>query len=271
MTIKDKMPLIHQYSGTIFVPEFVEDLLNSFDTLLPALARMDNKDKTDQTPGSQEDDVSLLKNLDQNTDLVEAILDGFNAARPLMMLTTQVLAIQTLIQNLGEFAEKVNWVPRSLGFRENPNSRGMCSYILDSITKKTRVIPRFISVWDEDQDDDEDGSERGPRGRHHAQGGSRGQQSGPTCAQRQHQEDNRESSLTTTGCRQTQLRPQQRRTARKTSPRPPSQVESDSDSDSDSSNQVYTQKDPLRQHVPAPPPLLQRAAAAQKRRRAPRQ
>ena len=55
MTIKDKMPLIHQYSGTIFVPEFVEDLLNSFNDLLPALATMDNKDKTDQTSASREE------------------------------------------------------------------------------------------------------------------------------------------------------------------------------------------------------------------------
>lgn len=67
MTIKDNMPLIRKYSGSIFVPEFVEDLLNSFDELLPALARMDKKDKTDQTPASREDVVSLLKNLDQNT------------------------------------------------------------------------------------------------------------------------------------------------------------------------------------------------------------
>ena len=52
MTIKDKMTLIHQYSGTTFVPEFVEDLLNFFNDLLPALARLDIKDKTDQTLAS---------------------------------------------------------------------------------------------------------------------------------------------------------------------------------------------------------------------------
>ena len=86
------------------------------------------------------------KNLDQNTDLVEAILDGFNAAGPLMMLTTQVLAIQTLMCNPEEFAEKVNRVPQSQGFRENQTRRGMHNYILDSITKKRRIILRSISV-----------------------------------------------------------------------------------------------------------------------------
>ena len=99
------MPLIRQYSGTIFNAEFVEDLLSS-DELLPALARMDDQDKTDQTPASQEDVVALLRNLDQNTDLGNAIVDGFNTAGPVMMLTTQVLAIQTLMRNPEEFAEK---------------------------------------------------------------------------------------------------------------------------------------------------------------------
>ena len=40
------------------------------------------------------------RNLDQNADLQECVMDSFNAARPLMMLTTQALAIQTLSQNI---------------------------------------------------------------------------------------------------------------------------------------------------------------------------
>ena len=47
MTIKDNMPLIRQFHGTIFSEQFVDDLLSSFDHLLPALARLDNKDKGD--------------------------------------------------------------------------------------------------------------------------------------------------------------------------------------------------------------------------------
>ena len=41
---QDNMPLIRQYSGTLFTAEFVEDLLNSFNDLLSALARMDDDD-----------------------------------------------------------------------------------------------------------------------------------------------------------------------------------------------------------------------------------
>ena len=104
MTTKDSMPLIRQFHGTLFCDQFLDDLLSSFDHLLPALSRLDNKDKTDQTPPSREDVVSLLRNLDQDTDLRQCIMDGFNAAGLLMMLVTQVLAIQTLMRNAEDFA-----------------------------------------------------------------------------------------------------------------------------------------------------------------------
>lgn len=47
-------------------------------------------------------------NLDQDTDLRQCIMDGFNAAGLLMMLVTQVLTIQTLMRNAEDFADKVS-------------------------------------------------------------------------------------------------------------------------------------------------------------------
>ena len=138
MTTKDNMPLIRQFHGTLFCDQFLDDLLSSFDHLLPALSRLDNKDKTDQTPPSREDVVSLLRNLDQDTDLHQCIMDGFNTAGLLMMLLTQVLAIQTLMRNAEDFADKVSKEAQHQPFKEDPSPRGMRSYILNSITKKRR-------------------------------------------------------------------------------------------------------------------------------------
>lgn len=138
MTTKDNMPLIMQFHGTLFCDQFLDDLLSSFDHLLPALSRLDNKDKTDQTPPSREDVVSLLMNLDQDTDLRQCIMDGFNAAGLLMMLVTQVLTIQTLMRNAEDFADKVSKEAQHQPFKEDPSPRGMRSYILNSITKKRR-------------------------------------------------------------------------------------------------------------------------------------
>ena len=138
MTTKDNMPLIRQFHGTLFCDQFLDDLLSSFDHLLPALSRLDNKDKTDQTPPSREDVISLLRNLDQDTDLRHCIMDGFNGAGLLMMLMTQVLAIQTLMRNAEDFADKVSKEAQHQPFKEDPSPWGMRSYILNSITKKRR-------------------------------------------------------------------------------------------------------------------------------------
>ena len=149
------MPLIRQFSGTVFTEEFVEDLLQSFDPLLPAMRRLDNKDKTDQTPPTREDVVNLLKSVDENETLHECIMDGYNAAGALMMFCTHVLAIQTLMRNTEDYAEKTTRSASSQAFKNDPTPRGMRNYILDSITKRRRAVPRHISVWDEEDDQEE--------------------------------------------------------------------------------------------------------------------
>ena len=150
MTLKD-MSLIRQFSGTVFTEEVVEDLLESFDPLLPAMRRLDNKDKTDQTPPTREDVIHV----DENEILHECIMEGYYAAGALMMLSTHVLAIQTLTRNTEDYAEKTTRSASSQEFKNDPTPRGKPNYILDSITKTRRAVPRHISVWDEQDDEDE--------------------------------------------------------------------------------------------------------------------
>ena len=169
MTIKDNMPLLRQYAGTVFTHEFIEDLLSSFDPLVPAMVRVDNKDKSDQAAPTRENVVGLLKNLDQKEELQEAVIDGFNAAGPLLMVATQVMAIQTLIRNPQDFAEKLSRDTQHQQFRDDPTPRGMCNYILDAVTKKRRPVHRHISVWDEDDEEEQDPQPRGSRSRRRGQ------------------------------------------------------------------------------------------------------
>ena len=169
MTIKDNMPLLRQYAGTVFTHEFIKDLLSSFDPMVPAMVRVDNKDKSDQTAPTREDVVGLLKNLDQKQQLQEAVIDGFNAAGPLLMVATQVMAIQTLMRNPQDFAEKLSRDTQHQQFRDDPTPRGMRNYILDAVTKKRRPVPRHISVWDKDDEEEQDPQPRGSRSRRRGQ------------------------------------------------------------------------------------------------------
>lgn len=60
-TIKDNLPLIQQYKGTIFVPSFEEDLEQVVTPLIPQMQRLDNKDRATNAPPTQEDLLDLLE------------------------------------------------------------------------------------------------------------------------------------------------------------------------------------------------------------------
>lgn len=98
-TIRENIPLIRQYSGTIFVPEFVQDLLQLLQSLSAALSRLDNKDKSTTEPPTREDVISVLRTLDGDVDLEESIVDGFNVAGLLLMKCIHLLVRQTLMWN----------------------------------------------------------------------------------------------------------------------------------------------------------------------------
>lgn len=104
MTLKDNIPLMEQYSGSLFNSDFVRNLVEPFRELRQALVKMDNKDKTDNDLGTRQDVISILRTIDENPDLNQAIRDAFNTAGPLFMVSMHLLVIQTLLQNLADFA-----------------------------------------------------------------------------------------------------------------------------------------------------------------------
>lgn len=122
MTIEDNRPLICQFSGTVFTEEFVEDILESVNELIPAIQRLNNKDKCNQTPPTREDVNQVLRNVDENSTLHECVMDAYNAAGALMMYTTHLLAIQTLMRNTEEYAKKTR-SSTSQPFKNDPTPK----------------------------------------------------------------------------------------------------------------------------------------------------
>ena len=154
-TLRENIALIRQYSGTIFRPEFVEDFLGPLESLSASFSRLDNKDKSTAEPPSREDVVSVLRAIDQDENLNDAIIEGFNAAGPLLMMCVHLLVPQTLMRHPEEFAQKMRRTPATQPFKENPSCHKMKDFILDSITKRWRPVPRNVSIWDQDDDDDD--------------------------------------------------------------------------------------------------------------------
>ena len=165
-TIKDNLPLIEQYSGTVFTHEFVQDLCSAFHPLKDALARLDNKDKTTHDAPTKEDTVAVLRKIHSDVNLEQTIQDAFNAAGPALMISAHVMAIGALMNNPQDFAEKCERNAANQTFKEEPSAKNMKSFNLDSIVKKRRPVKRSLSVWDEASDDEEDGAPAGRRRPH---------------------------------------------------------------------------------------------------------
>lgn len=78
MTVKDNLSLIRQFSGSIFSPQFVEDLVAPFEAMEDALKKLDNKNKSNNDPATRQDVINVLCTKDENEALDQAIQDAFS-------------------------------------------------------------------------------------------------------------------------------------------------------------------------------------------------
>ena len=156
MTVKDNLLLIRQYGGSILSPRFVQDLVAPFEAMEDALKKLDNKDKSNNDPATRQDVITVLRTLDKNEALDQAVQDAFNVAGPLMMVSAQLLAIQSVMRNPHDFAEKCSRTPANEHFRSDPTPKRMHDYLLDAIIKRRRPTYRSVSIWEDDDEDDDD-------------------------------------------------------------------------------------------------------------------
>ena len=104
----------------------------------------------------------------------EHIREGLNAAGVLFMVCLHLLVALNLMRNQ-EFMVKAHWTPANQSFKEDPTPRRMCNFVLDSITKKRRLVPG-VSIWDAAEEDVEDSC----RGRSRARGSTNTRRSLPS-------------------------------------------------------------------------------------------
>lgn len=150
--LRKNIPLIHNFSGTIFVPDFVKDLLEHLDHLSDSFSRLDNKDRSNSDPPTREDVVAVLRTIDRQLQLQDCTMEGLNMASALFMLSVHLLVPNTLMRNPEEYAEKARRTLANQAFKDQSLCR-MQDFVLNSMTKCRRPVWGG-SIWDAADEDD---------------------------------------------------------------------------------------------------------------------
>ena len=88
-TFQENMPLLCQYSRLVFVPEFLNDLLNYLEPMTDTLSHLDNKDKPTTEPDTRENTVSILRTIEPQ--LEDCVIQRIMQSRPARLRQTRLL------------------------------------------------------------------------------------------------------------------------------------------------------------------------------------
>ena len=92
--------------------------------------------------------LDALEVINVNPAVEELMITGFNVAGPLLMTSIQMLAINTLLHNVTNFAQEAVRSPATEDFKANPNKDTMMNYLFSSILMKRRAVERRTSLYD---------------------------------------------------------------------------------------------------------------------------
>ncbi|KAL9977160.1 hypothetical protein ACROYT_G014538 [Oculina patagonica] len=162
MTLKDNLKLFKAYREKVFKEAFVDELEGFITPLLPALKRLDNKDKETTEPPTKSDVCLVLRTIQENVEFERCVRQGYNACGPVFSSAVQVIALATLLNCPAQFAKKCQRTSETDAFKADPSLVTMKDYLLRGIFKNRRPIRQSGSVWNEDDDVEE----TTPRPRH---------------------------------------------------------------------------------------------------------
>ena len=154
-TLRENFPILAAQTPGVLDADFVESILVHFRPLAAILSRLDNKDKSTSEPAMREDIVQLMKTITGEPDLEDRLREGLNAAGGLFMTCIHLLVPLTLMRNPQKFADKARRTPTNQKFKEDPSTRRMRDFVLDSVTKKRRPVPG-ASIWEVLDEEEED-------------------------------------------------------------------------------------------------------------------
>ena len=150
-TLKDNLRHIIKHRGTVFTPTFVDKVQTFCDPLLPALGRLDNKDRNSNDPPDKDDVLDVIEAIHKDEATEDMFAAAFNACGPVLMMSIHVLAFNCLLHNPEAFAEQSVKNPSTEALRTEPTKTAINQYLIDSILQKRRIVQRSDDLWDRSQ------------------------------------------------------------------------------------------------------------------------
>lgn len=148
-TLKENINIVEKYKGTVFTTTFVDQLHDFCHPILPALRRLDNKDKYCQEPADKDDVLDVIEAVHKEEATETLFMDAFNACGPVLMMAIHVLALNCLLHNPDAMADQSVQNTATDALRANPTKHAVNQYLLDSILQKRRTVNRGAeNVWD---------------------------------------------------------------------------------------------------------------------------
>ena len=136
-TLKDNIDNISRYKGTVFTSSFVDQLEAFCDPILPALQRLDNKDRSCNEPPDKDDILDIIEAVHKEEETKILFTDAFNACGPLLMMAIHVIAFNCLLHNPDALADQSVRNNATDVLRANPTKQNVNQYFIDAILRAT--------------------------------------------------------------------------------------------------------------------------------------
>ena len=131
--------------GKVLTRNFVDNLEQVIVPLMDQYWFLNNKDNTTHDAPTHDD---ILEVINTQPDMEQLMIQGFNAAGPLLMVSIQMLAINALLHNMEKFAYEAVRSPATGAFKVNPYQDTMMDYLFNAILMRCRPMQRRDSLYD---------------------------------------------------------------------------------------------------------------------------
>ena len=148
-TLKDNWEQISRFKGTVFTNSFVNQLERFCEPIMPALRRLDNKDRYCHDPPDKDDILDVIEAVHKDENTEELFTEAFNACGPVMMMAIHVIAFNCLLHNPDALADQSVKNAATDVLRSNPTKQNVNQYLIDAILQKRRTVQRNAeNLWD---------------------------------------------------------------------------------------------------------------------------